>query len=72
MTRSIAYPAVDHEQAKARARADAEENGWSVVESHWHPRLVGEGGVLVVHVSEPDPSRTASDGPGIPRIRGQH
>jgi threonine dehydratase len=71
MTRSIAYPAANHEQAKARARADADENGWSVVESDWHPHVVGGGGVLVVHVSEDPPSRTGSDAPRNPRIRGQ-
>jgi hypothetical protein len=69
MTRSIAYPAANHEQAKARARADADENGWSVVESDWHPHLVGGGGVLVVHFSEPELPRTGSEAPGNPRIR---
>ena len=72
MTRSIAYPAANHEEAQARARADADENGWSVVESDWHPHLGGGGGVLVVHVSEPELSRTGSEAPGHPRIRGQH
>lgn len=72
MTRSIAYPASNHEQARARARADAEENGWSVVESDWHPHLGGGGGVLVVQVSEVEPPRTGSEAPRNPRHREQH
>ena len=71
MTRSIAYPAANHEQAKARAHADADENGWSVVESDWHPHLAGGGGVLVVHVSEVEPGRAGEDSRRNPRIRGQ-
>jgi hypothetical protein len=54
MTRSIAYPAASHEQAESRARSEAEENGWCVVESEWHPHLGGGGGVLVVQISEPE------------------
>jgi hypothetical protein len=72
MTRSLAYPAVNSEQANARARADAEEHGWSVVESHWYPRLLGGGGVLVVQVSETQASPADPEHPGSPGARRPH
>jgi len=61
---------VTSEQAKGRALADAEEYGWSVVESHWYPRLVGEGGVLVVEIREARTPPADSGRPGSPRSRG--
>jgi len=70
MTRSLGYPALTSEQAKARARADAEEYGWSVVESQWYPHLVGEGGVLVVEVREAQAQPADPEHPGSPRARG--
>ncbi|HBZ71773.1 MAG TPA: hypothetical protein DEP35_19420 [Deltaproteobacteria bacterium] len=71
MARSIAYPALNFEEARAHARADAEENGWAVVETRWHPRFAGEGGVLVVLVDEAPPSQAVSVADPAHRIDGR-
>ena len=65
MTRSIGYPATNQDEANARARVDAEENGWVVVESRWYPHLLDDGGVLVVQIGEP---KVSADPLGCPRV----
>jgi hypothetical protein len=69
MTRAIAYPAANPEEAKARARADANQNGWTLEDSNWHPHHTGRGGVLIVHASELPLSRPEPSPCGDPPVR---